>query len=76
MGYNQVMTGGGALGGPGIGCLLYDFGGYKCPLFTLGTIYMMLVFFLYPIATKKDDDGYLEVDEEVENVENKEEDDE
>lgn len=59
------MQGLGALGGPVIGSFLYYFGGYKCPLFTLGTIYMLLVICLFPLTNKpKNEDSYTEIKED------------
>jgi len=52
----------GALGGPAIGSFLYYFGGYKCPLFTLATIYFLMVVCLFPLAKKVcNKDGFSEL---------------
>ena len=50
------MYGLGGLVGPVIGSFLYVLGGYKCPLFTLGGIYMLLVFCTFPVAVKLDNE--------------------
>ena len=43
IGYFEVCAGLGALFGPLLGAILYYFGGYKAPFFTIGGIYLVMV---------------------------------
>lgn len=52
MGYNMMMYGLGCITGPMIGAFLYYFGGYKCPLFSLGSVYFLMLVGMYPCAWK------------------------
>lgn len=62
-----MISGLAAFAGPIIGSLLYYIGGYRLPLFTLGTIYMLMVVIMWPIAQKSNsDDSYEEAIEEAE----------
>jgi len=40
--YNNLCIGIGVITGPLFGALLYNLGGYVCPLFTMGSFYLFL----------------------------------
>jgi MFS family permease len=53
MGYITVTYGLGCISGPLIGSFLYTLGGYQCPLFTLGGLYLIMIITLWPLAKEE-----------------------
>ena len=53
--YNQLVYGLGCIAGPLAGSFLYPMGGYQCPLFTLGGLYLIIICILWPKSLKERD---------------------
>jgi len=56
IGYFEVCGGMGALFGPMLGVIFYNFGGYKAPFFIIGGVYLVMVsyFLNYYFKVKKE----------------------
>ena len=53
IGYNQLVYGVACISGPLIGSFLYYIGGYQCPLFSLGSLYVIMILIMWPMAMKE-----------------------